>query len=155
MPNSRVGIGLAVIGEPPVIGAAHRSRQHRIMHRAGEQPHARIQKGGIDAVQIHVRNPLMRIEAAGAPVLIAHGLGRDHALPCADPADPAHTLPAAEDLLLDQQPLLAVLVDDELGRAVAKGRVDVVVPQSERLQDMAVRIDDVVYATHDLLLAQW
>jgi hypothetical protein len=155
MPNSRVGIGLAVIGEPPVIGAAHRSRQHRIMHRAGEQPHARVQKGGVDAVQIHIRDALMRVEAAGAPVLVAHRLGRDYALPRADPADPAHALPAAEDLLLDQQPLLTVLVDHELGRPVAKSRVDVVVPQGERLQDMAVRIDDVVYATHDLLLAQW
>jgi hypothetical protein len=75
--------------------------------------------------------------------------------PCRAPtADPAHTLPAAEDLFLDQQPLLAVLIDDELGRPIAERRVDVVVPQCERLQYMAVRIDDVVNATHDLLLAQ-
>jgi hypothetical protein len=77
------------------------------------------------------------------------------ALPCADPTDPAHTLTAAEDLLLDQRPLLTVLVDHELGRPVPKSRVDVIVPQGERLQYMAVRIDDVVNATLTFLLAQW
>jgi len=101
-PEQAVRIGLAVIGQPPVVGAAHRGGERGIVHRAGEQPHARVQKRGVDAVQIHVRDAFMRVEAARAPFFVGHRLGRDGTLPCADPADPAHALLAAEHLLLDQ-----------------------------------------------------
>ena len=103
------------------------------MHGASEQPHARIEKGSVDAVQIHVWDAFMRVETAGAPLLVAHRIGRDDALPRADTADPAHTLPAAEDLLLDQQPFFAVFIEDELRRTIAKRGVEIVVPQRERL----------------------
>jgi len=57
----------------------------------------------------------MGVKPAGTTVLVAHCLGRHDALPGADPADPAHPLLAAEDLLLDLQPLFAILIYDELG----------------------------------------
>ena len=99
-----------------------------IVHRTGKEAHAGVEKRGVDAVQIHVGDPLMRTEPARATLLVAHRLCRDHTLPRANAADPTHTLLAAEDLLLDEQPLLAVLVLDEFGRPVAEGRVQVVVP---------------------------
>jgi len=68
--------------------------------------------------------------------------------PPADAADPAHPLLAAEDLLFDEEPLFAVLVDDELGRPVAKTGVQIVVPQGERLQYVAIGINYVVGAGH-------
>ena len=71
--------------------------------------------------------------------------------PCAgaDPADAAHALLAAEQLLLDREPLLAgLVVDDQPRRPVAVLRVHVFVPQIERLEDVAVGVDHVVGAGH-------
>ena len=69
--------------------------------------------------------------------------------PTADRAGAAETgLGAAEDLLLDDQALLAVGVLDQPRRPVAESRVDVMVPQIERLEHMAIGIDDVIGATH-------
>src|SRR5712671_8184750 len=90
----------------------------------------------------------MRVEPAGAAFLVFHGLGGHHPLACAAPADAAHALLAAEHLLLDEQPLLAVAVDHQLWRAVAVGRIEIVLPQRERLQYVAVRIDRMVGASH-------
>src|SRR3984893_18646167 len=86
----------------------------------------------------------------GAPLLVAHLFGGDHALSPPAPADAAHPLLAAEDLILDQEALLAVLVDDELWRPVAEGRVHIVIPERHRLQDMAIGSDDVVRTGHYL-----
>ena len=124
------------------------------MHGAGEQSHARVKERGVDAIEIHVGDALMRVEPAGAALLVFHRLGRNHTLARADPADPAHTLLASEHLLLDEQPLLAVAVDHQLRRAVAVGRVEIVIPQSERLQYVAVGIDHIVSARHFALLLQ-
>ena len=140
-----VGIGLAVIGEPAVVGAADRGGELRVMDRAREQPEARIEKGGVDAVGIHVGDALVRIEPARLAVLVVHRVGLDDALPGADRADPADAeLAIADRVLLHDQPLLAVLALDDPRRPVAKCRVDVFVPQIERLEDMTVGIDDVV-----------
>src|SRR5215470_15155566 len=89
---------------------------------------------------------------AWATVFVTHRLGRHDALACTDPAEPAHPLPATEHLLFDQHPLLAVGVDDDLGCPVAECRVNIVVPQGERLEYVAVGIDDIVSTGHDLLL---
>ena len=143
-----VGIGLAVVGEPAVVGAAHRGGEGGIADRAGEQAEAGIEEGGVDAVEIHVGDAGVRIEAALASVLVVHRVGRDDALARADAADAAEAGAAAEDLVLQQQALLAVLVLDQLRRALAVLRVHVVVPQRERLEHMPVGIDDVVLAAH-------
>ena len=118
------------------------------MHRTGEQSHTRIEERSVDAVEVHVGNALMRIEPAGAAFLVFHRLGGHDTLARADPADAAHALLAPEHLLLDQQPLLAVGVDHELRGAVAVGRIEIVFPQGERLQDMAVGVDHIVCAGH-------
>ena len=75
--------------------------------------------------------------------------GGDDALPGADRAGAAEPgLGAAEHLLLDDQALLAVGVLDQPGRPVAEVRVDVTVPEVERLEHMTVGIDNVVGAAH-------
>ena len=152
-PEQPVGIGLAVIGQPAVVGAAQRARQFGIVHRAGEQPHARIEKGRVDAVEIHVGDALVRIEPAGAALLVFHFGRFDLALARPDPADPAHALLAAEQLPLDVELFLAGLgIDHQPRRPVAEFRVHVVVPEVERLQDVPIGIDDVVGADHRELL---
>ena len=45
-------------------------------------------------------------------------------------------------------PFLAVIVDNQLGRAVAEFRVHVVGPQGHRLQDVTVGIDPLVLPRH-------
>jgi len=44
-----VGVGLAVVGEPAVVGTAHRTGQAWILDRTDEQAEARIEEGRIDA----------------------------------------------------------------------------------------------------------
>ena len=69
-----VGIGLAVVGEPAVVGAAHGGGQLGLLDRAGEEADARIEERGVDAVQVHVGNAGVRIEAALAAVDVLHGV---------------------------------------------------------------------------------
>ncbi len=145
-----VGIRLAVIGEPAIVCAAGRGSERRVLDRAREQPEARIKEGGVDAVGIHVGDPLVRIEPAGLAVLVRHRVAFDDALPRADRTDPADAEPPVTDrVLLHNEPLLAVLPLDDARRPVAEGRIDVFVPKIERLEDMPVGIDDVVNATHN------
>ena len=56
--------------------------------------------------------------------------------------------PSPTGVLLDDEPLLAVLALDDARRPVAEFRVDVFVPQIERLEDMTVGIDDIVLVAH-------
>src|SRR5215831_15420652 len=84
-----IRIRLAIVGEPAVVGAAGRSGKLRIVDRAGEQPEAWIEKGGIDAVGIHVRDPLVRIEPAWLAVLVFHRIGGDDPLTRTDRANDA------------------------------------------------------------------
>ncbi len=144
-----VGVGLAVIGEPAVVGAAGRGGQFGVVDRAGKEAEARIEKGGVDAVGIHVGDAGMRVEPARLAVLVFHRVGGNDALPRPDPADPPDAEPPVADrVLLDDEPLLAVVAHDDARRPVAKFRVDVLVPKIERLEDVTVGIDDVVGAAH-------
>ena len=91
----------------------------------------------------------MWVKAAWFAVLVGHGIGLDHALAgadCADPADAALTV--ADRLLLDNEALLAVLAFHYSRRAAAKSGVDVIIPKIERLENVAVGIDDVISACH-------
>jgi hypothetical protein len=75
-------------------------------------------------------------------------------LPRADPADPADADPAiADHVLLDDEPLLAVLPLDDPRRPVAERRINILIPQIQRLEDVPVGIDDIVGATHNQLLS--
>ena len=74
----------------------------------------------------------------------------DDTLPRADRPNPADAEPpVADHVLFDDEPLLAVLSFDDPRRPVAKRRVDVFVPQIQWLEDVSVRIDDIVSATHN------
>src|SRR5438477_539419 len=95
----------------------------------------------VDAVRIHVRHAGMRVETALAAFLVLHRIAGDDALARADPAGAAEPgLGAAEDLLLDDEALLAVLVFDQPRRPVAEAGLHVIVPQIERLEHMPVGI---------------
>jgi hypothetical protein len=59
-PEQPVGVGLAVIGEPTVIGAAHRGREPGLLNGAGEQAEARVEESGVDPVGIHVNDLMWR-----------------------------------------------------------------------------------------------
>src|SRR6185503_9205992 len=98
----------------------------------------------------------MRVEPARLAFLVFHRVGGDDTLPGADRAGAAEPgLGAAEHLLLDHQPLLAVLVLEQARRPVAEARVDVAVPQIERFEHMTVGVDNVVGAAHSGLLCWW
>ena len=91
----------------------------------------------------------MRVEPALAAFLVLHRVAGDDALAGADPTGAAEPgLGAAQHLLLDDEPLLAVLILDQPRRPVAEFRVHVLVPQIERLKHMTIGIDDVIGATH-------
>src|SRR5579883_690828 len=148
-PEQPVGIGLAVIGEPQIVGMAHRSREFGVVDRAGKQAKARIKESRIDAVGIHIGDALMRVEAAGLAVLVLHRVSGDHALARADRADAADTeLRVADRMLFDNQPLLAIFALDDFWRPVAELGRHVLVPEVERFENMAVGVDDVVLVAH-------
>src|SRR5262249_26783089 len=86
---------------------------------------------------------------AALPALdVFHGDVIDRALTGADPADEAEALGTSQNLALDEQSLLAVGVDDHPRLAFAVLGIDVLVPDIDRLEDVSVRVDDVVRARH-------
>ena len=92
----------------------------------------------------------MRVEAARTPFDVLHRDVIDRALTGADPADETEPFRAAQDLAFDEEPLLAVGVDDHPRRALAIRGVDVLLPDVDRLEDVSVGVDDVVRARHGL-----
>jgi hypothetical protein len=91
----------------------------------------------------------VRVKPAGLAVLVRHRVGLNDTLPGADRANPAYADPLVTNrVLLDDEPLLAILPLYHLGRTVPELRVDVFVPQIERLEDVAVGIDDIISAAH-------
>src|SRR3989449_5840077 len=147
-PEKALGIRLAVIGEPAVVGAAHPCGQAGILDGAGEQAETGIEEGGIDAVGIHVDDARVRVEPAFAPLGIFQGAGLDDALPGADGPQAADPPRIAQQLALDAEAFLTVVVDDEPRPALAEFGTDVRVPQVEGLEDVAVGVDYVVRAGH-------
>src|SRR5436309_4509352 len=147
-PEEALGIRLAVIGEPAVVGTAHRGRKAGIFDSAREQTETGIEEGGIDAVGIHVDDARVRVEPAPAPFGIFQGAGLDDSLPDADGTQAADPPRIAQQLAFDAQAFLAVFVDDKPRPALAEFGIDVLVPQVERLEDVTVRVDYVVRARH-------
>ena len=72
-------------------------------------------------------------------------------MPGANAANTAEPRSAAQDFVLQQQALLAVLVLDQLRGALAILRVHVVIPERERFKDVSIGVDYVVMAAHDSL----
>src|SRR6185437_4666666 len=145
-----VGVGLAVIREPAVVSAADRGGEAHVFHRAGEQADARVEECRVDAVEVHVGDARVRIEAALAALLVFPCVVHDDgAVARTDRAEIAEPLLAAQHLAADQQPGLAIFVDHRARRLVAVRRVHVALPKVERFEDMSVGVDDVVGATHD------
>ena len=104
---------------------------------------------GADAVSIHVGDSLVRIEAAWLAVLVGHRIGLDHTLASADCANPADAaLAIADYVLLDYEALLAVFAFHYPRRTIAKSGIDIVIPKIERLENVAVGIDDIISSSH-------
>ena len=157
-PEQPVGVRLAVIREPAVVGAAGRRRGVRVFHPAQEQSEARVEEGGVDSFAVHVDDARVRIETALAPFEVRHA-GVDLAVARADRAEHAErrrllaAAPQAEvEAFVDEEALVAFGVDDEFGAVVAVLGIDVPFPQIGRLQDVAVRVDDVVFTGHHIHL---
>ena len=91
----------------------------------------------------------MRVEPALLPFGVFQGIGLDRALPHTDRAEAADPPRIAQHFALDGEALLAVLVDGKPRPALAELGIDVVLPEIERLQDVAVGIDRVVGESHD------
>ena len=119
------------------------------MDRTREEAEARIKEGGIDPVGIHVRDACVRIKTTGLAVLVCHSIGLDDALTSPDRAGAADIDPGVGLMLLDDQPLLARLavLHDARG-AIAEGRIHVAAPEIERLENVTVRVNNVVSACH-------
>src|SRR5207244_11426489 len=99
-----------VVGEPALVGAPGGGGECRVVDGAGEQPQARIEKGGVDAVGIHVGDALVRIEPARLPVLVLHRVV-DDTLPRPDSTNsPDAALAIAYRVLLAAELLLALLL---------------------------------------------
>ncbi len=123
--------------------------ERRILDPSERQPDARIQERRVDAVGIHVGDAGVRVEAARLSFLVFHRVAGDDTLPRADRADPSDAaLPVADRVFLDDQALLAALHLLDARCPIAEFRVDVIVPQIERLEDMTIGVDHVVGAAH-------
>jgi hypothetical protein len=73
-------------------------------------------------------------------------------MPCrADRAEEAKALRAAQHLPVNGQTLFTVGVEEEPRRAVAVGGIDVLLPQVDGLEHVAVSVDNVVRPTHGYL----
>ncbi len=91
----------------------------------------------------------MGIEAAFAALVVCHRIVADDPVASADCTECAKPPAPAKLLAIDAQPLLAVIVDEEARCAIPKRRIDIIHPQIERLEDVAVGIDDIVRTTHN------
>jgi hypothetical protein len=63
-PKQPIGVRLAVIGEPAVVGAIQRRREFRVLDPAEAEAEARIQERSVDTVEVHVGDALVRVETA-------------------------------------------------------------------------------------------
>ena len=151
-PEQPVGVRLAIIREPAVVGAAHRGGQFGVLDRAGEQTEAWVEERGVDPVEVHVHDAGVGIEAALAPVGVFQAVEPDLALPDADRPQAADAARITQQLAFDGEPFLAVVVDDEPRPAFPERGLDIVVPQRERLENVAVGVDGFIGPCHCLFL---
>src|SRR5438094_453607 len=105
-------------------------------------------KRSTPTVGIHVDNAGVRVEPALLPFGIFEGVGLDVALPHADRAEAADPPRIAQHFAFDLKALLAVFVDSKARPTLAELGVDVFVPEIERLQNVAVGIDNVIGPGH-------
>src|SRR5262249_62193640 len=104
-------IRLAVISQPPVVGAAHRAGEPRVLDGTGEQAEARIEESGVDPVGIHVDDTGVRVEPAFLSFGVLQGIGFDRALPHTNRAEAADSSRIAQHFALDGEAFLTVLVN--------------------------------------------
>src|ERR1700724_17116 len=89
------------------------------------------------------------VEASLAAFIVCHRVVAHDAVAGTDRAERAKTPAPTKFLAVDPQTLLAVFVDKQARRPIPKRWIDVVHPQIEWFEDVAVGIDDVVRAIHN------
>src|SRR5581483_11750394 len=130
--------------------------ERRVLYRPRKEAQAGIEKGRINAVQIHVRNPRMGIKPTLAPFGILHAnwdvLGMVplaiNAFAHANRPNQSQSRRRAKQLAFHQKSLFAFVIHDEIRRPVAVLRVNVLPPKMPRFQHMAVGINNVIRASH-------
>ena len=95
-----IWIRLAVIRKPAVIGTTQCRCQRRITRCPAEQTQRRIQNHGINAIQIHVRDTRVGIEAA-LPTLNVPDIRRGCSLPSANGPGKAEPLRSTQHFTFD------------------------------------------------------
>ena len=136
MLGSEKGLGnLGAVGARDGTVVVDDAREYEQGRKGGFDPHARIvdmDREGIDAAFLY---PSLGLFLGGMK-------------------DPDAAAAQAEvEAFVDEEALVAFAVDDQLGAVVAVLGIDVPFPQIGRLQDMAVRVDDVVFTGHHIHLA--
>src|SRR5207302_4117806 len=89
-----------------------------------------------------------RVEPALLPLGIFEAVELNGALPHTNGAEAPDPPRVAQQFALDLKAFLAVFVDDKPRPALAELRIDVFVPEIERLQNVAVGIDNIIGAGH-------
>src|SRR5580693_6694447 len=120
-----------------------------VLDTSERQSDAWIEECSVDAVGIHIGDSCVRVEAALAALAVCHRIVANDPITRADRAECAKPPASAKRLAIDAQALLAVLVDEEARRPIPKRRIDIVLPEVEWLEDVAVGIDDIVRAIHN------
>src|SRR6266853_3691049 len=90
----------------------------------------------------------MRVEPALPSLAVLQRVIAHDAVAGANRADRPEALLAAKRLAVDAQALLAVLIDEASRRPVTERRIDVVLPQIERLENVTVCVNHIVCQTH-------
>ena len=104
-------------------------REFGIRNTSERQPDARVKKGGVDAVGVHIGYALVGVEAALFAFIVGHRVVADDAVAGANGTERSEAPAAAERLAVDAQTLFAVLVDKQAWCAIPKGGLDVVLPK--------------------------
>ena len=117
--------------------------------RPQRQPDTWIEERRVDAVGVHIGDAGVRVEASLAAFIVCHRIVAHDTVTGADRAECAKSPAAAKFFAIDAQTLFAVFVNKQARRPITERPIDVVLPQIERLEDVAVGIDDIVRTTHN------
>src|ERR1700751_1707519 len=125
----------------------------RVLDTSERQSDAWIEECSVDAVGIHIGDSCVRVEATLAALVVGHCIVANYPITRADRAECAKPPASAKRLAIDAQAFLAVLVDEEARCAIPKRRIDIILPEVDRLEDVAVGIDGMVSRIHNQLLS--
>jgi hypothetical protein len=148
--------GAAVVGQPGVVGVGLHLGELGIRKRGQAEEHGRIQYGLLDAFGVHVREPRLRVEGAGADLAVAE-LAAAGPLPLLG----RHAAGAGERhpggrprVTVELEPLGPVCARDDLPDALAEARRCMLDHAGRWLEHVPIRVhDSIAIARH--VVASW